>query len=661
MIAAVAAALSLASSLTLDVPFLPQTDALCGGAAAAMMFRYWGDAHADVQQFASLVDRRAGGIADNVLVAAIEQRGWRAVRISGSIDELRMRLRDGQPVIVLLADRGDTFHYLVVTGVTADRIVVHDPSWGPSRSMDQREFVRLWKPTNFWSLVVLPGTTSSSTTTISDVASDSSRTTHDRCDDLLDDAIGAIQRLGPASADTLLTRVQAACPDSAGPVRELAGVRFVERRWQEAASLAREALARDPKDEYAWDVLGSSLFMHDDWAGALDAWNRIGKPRVDAVKIDGIQHARYAAIADALAIQPNTLLTAAAFERARRRLGEWPDRTTARLALRPEAAGFATVDVVMSEHSVRPRGAADWSATAVRSAIDREVTIASPGFTGQGELWTASWRWWNDRPRVGVGFAAPRPGRLPGIWRVDASWETQTYAVDGSALAPLRESRTHGGLTVSDWMTGTLRYAVGTGIDVWNGDQKTAFITASLERRLMKDRVSLSTDVTRWSSLTGGQGFGTLGAQATFRSSTQLRRWVYRATTGAQRTSDISPFALWPGAGDGHARTPVLRAHSLLDGGVIATSGSVFGRTLTYANVEAQRWLDRPLLPRFGVAGFVDFGRAARGVPESSTALQVDVGGGLRIKIPGADGVMRIDIGHGLRDRANALTVGWQF
>jgi hypothetical protein len=50
------------SGTILEVPYLPQTEALCGGAAAAMLFRYWGDRHADVQQFAPLVDRRAGGI-----------------------------------------------------------------------------------------------------------------------------------------------------------------------------------------------------------------------------------------------------------------------------------------------------------------------------------------------------------------------------------------------------------------------------------------------------------------------------------------------------------------------------------------------------------------------------------------------------------------------
>jgi hypothetical protein len=41
--------------------------------------------------------------------------------------------------------------------------------------------------------------------------------------------------------------------------------------------------------------------------------------------------------------------------------------------------------------------------------------------------------------------------------------------------------------------------------------------------------------------------------------------------------------------------------------------------------------------------------------------LQIDLGGGLRIKIPGAEGVLRVDAAHGMRDGANALTVGWQF
>ena len=116
MIATLVAALSLAASMAVDVPYLPQTDAMCGGAATAMVFRYWGDAHADVQEFASLVDPGAGGIANDVLAAAVMSRGWRIRHVDGSLDALRERIRDRQPDLVLRADPGSGSHYGVVTG-----------------------------------------------------------------------------------------------------------------------------------------------------------------------------------------------------------------------------------------------------------------------------------------------------------------------------------------------------------------------------------------------------------------------------------------------------------------------------------------------------------------------------------------------------------------
>src|SRR5437764_6701280 len=157
MIATLTAALSLAASLAIDVPYLPQTDALCGGAAAAMVFRYWGDAHADAQAFAPLVDRRAGGIANDVLTRAVAARGWRTARVDASLDALGARVRGGQPVIVLLPDRGAHYHYVVVIGA-GEEIVVHDPAWGPSRTIPAPDFERAWKAAGFWSLVISPPT-----------------------------------------------------------------------------------------------------------------------------------------------------------------------------------------------------------------------------------------------------------------------------------------------------------------------------------------------------------------------------------------------------------------------------------------------------------------------------------------------------------------------
>ena len=107
-----------AEAVGLTVPYVKQTKALCGGAAAAMVFRYWGDGQADQKQFAPLLDSTASGIATDVLAQAIEDRGWRVVRFVGSVESIHDLLRDRRPVIVLLGESRGRFHYVVVVGTT---------------------------------------------------------------------------------------------------------------------------------------------------------------------------------------------------------------------------------------------------------------------------------------------------------------------------------------------------------------------------------------------------------------------------------------------------------------------------------------------------------------------------------------------------------------
>ena len=681
MITTLIAALSMAVSAAIDVPYLPQTDAMCGGAATAMVFRYWGDTHADVQEFAPLVDRRAGGIADGVLEEAVRDRGWRVGRVDGSLDALRERIDQRQPVIVLIADRGDRYHYVVVVASTADAVVVHDPAWGPSRSIRAQDFERLWKASKFWSMVILPPVTTPAATGVRSASLQACRPPGSpeglryenccgaglqacdpptACDQRLSLALSDIRERGLDQADALLGEVRAECPNSSGPISELSGVRFAQHRWRDAAALAREALAIDSHDEYALDLLGSSLFMQDDYGGALRAWNQLGKPRVNLVRIEGLHHPRYQAITDALEIRGNQLLTADAFERARRRLGELPDQSTARLAVRPEADGFATVDVVVAERAALPTGVAAWSATAAGALVDREVAVAVPGFTGQGDVWSASWRWWSNRPAVSVGFTTPGVHGLPGVWHVEGSWQSDAYSFapqDGAGVLT-RESRAHGAVTMSDWLSGSLRYSVTAGFDSWNDVSKAIATGGSLEQRLFGDRVSLTGDATRWTPVAGGAPFLAAGAGALLRSSTDTRGWVVRGTAGAQRVSDRAPLGLWPGAGDGHAREPLLRAHPLLTDGIVDLSDSVFGRTLTDGGVEVQRWLERPALVHVAIAGFADAAGASRQIASVNVPAQLDLGVGLRLKIPGSAGVLRVDIARGVRDGANALTFG---
>jgi hypothetical protein len=490
-----------------------------------------------------------------------------------------------------------------------------------------------------------------------DTGSENIATVINACDQRLNQAIEEIQIAGLDRADEILGRVRTTCPDSPGPLRELAGVRFAQQRWSEAARFARGAISLNRRDEYAWDVLGSSLFMQDEAVAALRAWNEIEKPRLDTVRVDGIRRSRYQAVTQALDVPLNTVLTADAFLRATHRLEELPDRSSARVSVRPQADGFASLDVAIAERRLAPHGWTEWTAASLQAAIDREVSASLPGFTGQGELWTATWRWWANRPRVGLAFTTPRAAGLPGIWRVDGFWEAETYGHGDTRLPRSRETRAHGGLTVSDWMTGRVRYTVSAGFDAWNTRRRAASAGASIERRWLADRVSAAADGTTWMAVTDGPGFHAMGTHVTARSSTQARRWVYQTTAGVERVSDSAPHGLWPGAGDGRARTPLLRAHPLLADGVIDIESSVFGRSMQYATAEGQRWFSGSPLMKVGVATFVDVARASRQALLGRDTRQVDVGAGLRFKVPASDRVLRVDVAHGLRDNAWAITV----
>ncbi|HEY3885377.1 MAG TPA: hypothetical protein VGL62_09240, partial [Vicinamibacterales bacterium] len=129
------------------------------------------------------------------------------------------------------------------------------------------------------------------------------------------------------------------------------------------------------------------------------------------------------------------------------------------------------------------------------------------------------------------------------------------------------------------------------------------------------------------------------------------------ADAGAAGASRSTPASLWPGAGTGHARDVLLRAHPLLSDGIV--TGSVFGRTLTFAHTEAQIWRRARRWPiRVAPAAFVDAARAEDGFAWTSRRAQIDAGAGLRIALPGS-GVMRIDWARGLRDGKEALSIGY--
>lgn len=671
----VSAQSSATERVTLDVPFLPQTEDLCGGATAAMLFRYWGDRHASVRQFEPLVDHSAGGIADVTLIDAIRQRQWTAERLNGSEEALRAEIEARRPPMLLIEDRPGRYHYVIAVGIDTGIILLHDPTWGPARKISTAALTRAWRPTNFWMLRVTPGpelprsqNASPQTTNIehgetpaslphSSLASGRATPDAVACDARVEHALDEIDASGLDRADEFLLPLTNACAGHAAPWRELAGVRFAQRRWSEASSFALDALAHEPHDRYAADVLGSSRFMLSDFAGALRAWNRIDRPTLDTVKISGLTRTRYALLVQALGLEEEQLLRADAFGLARRRLESLPDLSSTRLALRPDEDHFAVADIAVVERTTLPHGPIQWAATAAQAALERQVSLSLPGRMGQGEVWSTSVGWWKRRPRVGLSFAAPLTSGPRGVWQVDANWAAQEY---GPAQTATREEQFGGSISFSTWLTPGLRTQVTSGIDRWTFDgdarRRMVHVGASIEHRFRNDHIAAMASAARY---VGRDSFSLAEGSLVARTSHEPRPFVLLAGGGVTHAGSSAPLALWNGAGDGRARTPLLRAHQLLDDGRI--DGPVFGRTLAHATLEAQHWFAKPQLLRVGAAAFLDAAHAGSR-PDWSTgsATQADIGIGLRLRVPGRNGAFRVDYAHGTVDGARAWFIGWQ-
>jgi hypothetical protein len=127
------------------------------------------------------------------------------------------------------------------------------------------------------------------------------------------------------------------------------------------------------------------------------------------------------------------------------------------------------------------------------------------------------------------------------------------------------------------------------------------------------------------------------------------------ASATASVASRDAPQSLWSGAGTGHARRLLLRAHPLLDDGVIV--GDVFGPRLIHAGFEWRRGIASLGPLSLQLAAFGDAARASH--PDRSSTAHLDVGMGLRVRIAG-EGTMRLDFARGLDDGRQAASVGWE-
>ncbi len=627
----------------LDVPYIAQSELLCGGAAAAMVMRYWGERGIDAESFRPLVDRKGGGIRTDVLAADLRGRDWNATALEGSSDTIARELQQGRPVIALVEDRPRTYHYVVLVARNADGVVFHDPARTPFKVMSAADFDRRWSAARRWMLIVTPpaGQGRPSGGPFPTSTAPSSPTQETPCDAQIATAVQQAQQDRLDESERTLVEALS-CPGAA-VFRELAGLRAVQRRWAEAADLASAALAREPDDEYASRLLGTARFVGDDQLGALDAWNLTREPRIDLIRINGLTRTRYRVVERYVGLRSGALLTRSVLVRARRRLSELPSGNGT-IDFVPLSSGLAEARAMVVERALVPRSLFDLGVVGLSTAVTRElvVPIASP--TGGGEQLTADWRFWAHRPLYQLSIAAPAPWR--GIWRATARRERQPFSA--TFLPTVHDSLQ---LDIADWASGTVRWQIGGGVDRWNERRVFRTVAAAIRVASAGDRLDSRAQLRTWFG--GGTEFGQAEVRVLARSSPRLTGLIVTTDGGVAAVNASAPTDLWFAGDTGRARALLLRAHPILTGGERFRTERM-ARVFAHESTEVQRWW-RAGPFRTGIATFVDTGLTARRL-SGAPITDIDVGVGLRAAYPGHAGALRLDFARGVRDGHFAIS-----
>lgn len=449
---------------------------------------------------------------------------------------------------------------------------------------------------------------------------------------------------------------------------ERGGLAFLEKDYTRAVADLRRARQRAPGDEYARDLLASSLHLAGRGDEALALWNRAGQPRLERIHLGGLERTREALVRRELGLAEGAPLELARLRRGRQRLMELGifDRVTLRPS--PLGDGRADLDAVLGERHGFFATRADFILGSAVGALQGRARLDYRNLGGAAVNLGGELRWQRHRPNLALSGTWPRPFGLPLGLRLDGFRGSQLYDVGGE----LRERRR--GLDV------TLRHVAGPGTIVqlrWRARRRFFSQTRAgaasgavigpewgLEQRLVDAwRFKLDAGARAFQALPGlgsdlryFRGVATVEARAFLAppEGTGLERSVLavrlRGGRGGRATPLDDLFA--PGASP-DMELP-LRAHRQLRNGILGAAP--MGRELLLANVEWRRRLwDGTALQ----AGVVLFGDAARvaGRPDGPAVTLVDVGVGLRVALRGA-ATLRVDVGRGLSDARTALSIG---
>ncbi len=105
------------------------------------------------------IDSLRGALVMDMLIYA-KQRGFNAKHYSGSLEDLKAKVRDDKPIILFIKQgigRASVGHYIVIVGFDdEEKVVIAHTGKESSDSIGYKRLLRIWEKTGYSTLLITP-------------------------------------------------------------------------------------------------------------------------------------------------------------------------------------------------------------------------------------------------------------------------------------------------------------------------------------------------------------------------------------------------------------------------------------------------------------------------------------------------------------------------
>lgn len=187
---------------------------------------------------------------------------------------------------------------------------------------------------------------------------------------------------------------------------ELAGVRFHQKRYSDAAHLLRRARTLDSADQYTRDFLATVYLLEGNAPAAIQQWNRIGKPQLAAVHTPADLRTAPALLDRAFAFAPASQLKLNAWYDTQTRLDGLDVLSPFHLSLAARDDGRFDAELTAQERN--GIGNSRWALAAMLITLPFEnVRLEYNNLHGNAINLSAFYRWDAQKRRVEAEISAP--------------------------------------------------------------------------------------------------------------------------------------------------------------------------------------------------------------------------------------------------------------